>query len=118
MSWAMGLLTIAVPVDVMGDWLGLAVAFQLMSWAIDLGLLNSSRCQIRWQLIGLFVAFPVDVVEDWLGLAVAVPVVKNFGAWTVAASTSPANVIWTKEVVWFPSIADWVLDKAISFCHR
>jgi hypothetical protein len=50
-----------------------------MSWAIDLGLLSSSSCRIRWQLIGLFVAFPVDVVEDWLGLAVAFPIVKIFG---------------------------------------
>ena len=51
-----------------------------MSWAIDLGLLSSSSCQIRWQLIGLAIAFPIDVVGDWLGLAVVVlvDVVKDW----------------------------------------
>ena len=82
-----------------------------MSWAIDLGLLSSSSCQIRWQLIGLFVAFPVDVVEDWLGL-VAFPIVKFLGDWLEFA--------WIEVLHLQPmsNIVDGGLDKAISFCHR
>ena len=86
--------------------------------SFDCGLLSELSWSLRYlspfgDWLALAVTFPVNVVGEWLGLADGQFLSGWLGlAWTEVA-TSPVDVIWTKDVVWLPSITDGVWTKHV-----